>query len=167
MSDIYQRDCFDMKRVGMSVRVFFVYALYVCYKKLGYGEKLCLLLRYFSDVFMSQSIEIYLDDLNLLLLVEVYEHPIQWRMFHSLYNVQMSRKMQKIKSVVDGHKVFDPEGREIIGPRIRSICSCNCAMCMLLHAHLNSMLSDPVQHELNYKFEGIIQLNVKSTADRM
>ena len=174
MTDLVERWNFDPKCYRISIRVFFLYCLHVCYKSLGHEEKLFRHIRRFRDVYMKHSIESYTDCLSLLLLLEVYEQ-YDMRpggMFYVLYNAYMFVKMQTIAIVSDGNKIqWNFEGKEFIGPMYPYICSCSPKIGTLLQIYLDSLPSEPVQNLFNDNNSDNLEVRIarhsKRTADRM
>ena len=168
------REMCDLKDVGpleitrsrMSVRVFFLYFSYVCYKNLGHGEKLSSVLSLFSAVYEKHLDWKKSDFCNHPLLLEVYEHLNQWNMFHSLYNVYMSLKMLTIKSIAERKKTRDCEGKELIDIKSLSIYSCSYVMRSALQLQLDVL---PFNRRIkeNNTVQVMIESFIRSPADRI
>ena len=155
MSDLINTVKLETK---MSVRIFFLYASYVCYKNLDHVEDLHSILKIFSDFYIEYLNWKYLDYSTLILLLEVYEHMSQWRMFHSLYTVYMTFKMQGMKTFANRNNVIT---------KITFNCSCSWRICSSLQLFILFLPFDPA---LNYFYDYIeakIKRLIKNTADRM
>ena len=129
MADMNERE-HETELFKMSVPVFFWYSLYVCYKNLGYREKLQGVLtkmNYCSKITSSRNLFSEMDYIDILLFLEMYENMQEWRMYHyEFYDTFISLEMFLIKQSANNFKIWGLDENDPDDPVfLRSLYSCN------------------------------------------
>ena len=155
----------------ISVRIFFCYASYVCYKNLENGESLrgVRIRMHSCFVDLMDNGNAFSDYVTFLLLLEVFEDVSEMRsMHHNLFMVMKSKIIKRLDQNADHKEMRGKEqnNHDFIDPRFRLFCSCNRRISDELQLIFFGRSYD--HKDINYDLMEIqIARATKSTADRM
>ena len=170
---------FNIKYFKISVRIFFCYASYVCYKNLENGERLHEVRNQMISCFSRTEFPEYLD---FLLFLEVFEYDSKMRPFYhnqfmyckTMVIVRLQKQadhiIEKSNSLRNGNnnnyrQGIERNNQDFSDPRFELFCSCNRVICHVLKKKF--LGRSRRSYDPDDTPENRIALHTKSTADRM